>query len=127
MEVCKHNQVGFCKFGGKCNKKHDNEICQRRKDCTISSCSKRHPKNCRYFCQNGSCKFGETCAYIHTDDKNNTKVEELEKEVKKLTETVGYLEKEVDELKEEVKFLKRVMGKMVKSLKSLEGEQEVES
>ena len=33
----------------------------------------------------------------------------------------------MDELKEEVKIMKRVMGQMVKSLKSIEGEQEVKS
>ena len=29
-DLCLHNQNGFCKFGARCHRKHENEICQNR-------------------------------------------------------------------------------------------------
>ena len=96
MEVCKFNQVGFCKFGGKCFNKHENEICKSRNECIDSNCNKRHPRNCRYFLQ-----FN---AYSHMVEKN-IKVEELEKEMM--------------ELKDEVNKLKRILVMMNKKINEL--------
>ena len=119
MEICRFNQVGFCKFGGKCFNKHENEICRNRSECIDSKCSKRHPKKCKYFLQFGYCKFNDTCAYSHVVD-NNSKVEEQEKEVADLKE-------EVDKLKEEVDKLKRIVFMMNKKIKEFEPVSEVKN
>ena len=87
MEICKHNQNGFCKFRERCDKRHDNEICRSRKECTDSECTKRHPRECKYFQLYGYCTFSDTCAYSHMAHKNN-KVETLEKEVAELKDDV---------------------------------------
>ena len=136
MEICKFNQFGFCKFGGKCFNKHENEICRNRNECTDSNCNKRHPRKCRYFLQSGYCKFKDTCAYSHMVDKNS-KVEELEKEnaelkeevdkLKRIYSKVEDLEKEKAELKKEVDKLKRIMFMMNKKIKEFESVAEVKS
>ena len=131
MEVCKFNQVGFCKFGGKCFSKHENEICKSRNECIDSNCTKRHPKKCRFFHQFGHCKFNDTCVYSHLVEKN-IKVEELEKEVTEMKKDLSVkdtkmeeLEKEVAELKENVSKFKMLLFGMNNKIKSLEPEVKV--
>ena len=117
MEICKFNQKGICKFGGKCFKLHENEICNSRKECIDPECCKRHPRKCRYFLQFEYCKFGDNCAYSHIVEKNN-KVEQLEKEIEdlkheknKFVDKVEHLEKEACEVKQEVNTVKLLMKK----------------
>ena len=123
MEICKFNQEGFCKFGGRCSKTHENEICASRNECINPECNKRHPRKCRYFLKFGYCKFGDNCAYSHMVDKN-AKVDQLEKEMEKLkhekNEKVAKVEKqekEISELKEEVNNVKQLMKEEVSVLK----------
>ena len=123
MEICKHNQNGFCKFRERCDKRHENEICRSRNECTDSECTKRHPRECKYFQQCGYCKFSDTCAYSHMDYKNN-KIETLEKDVIELKENMmkikkelsEKIEKEVSEIKEEMKILKKDVSELKKLL-----------
>ena len=65
IHVCKHFQTGHCKFGVNCRKRHISENCLNV-DCLDKTCLKRHPKQCKYFSQIGSCRFGEECSYKHT-------------------------------------------------------------
>ena len=65
IQVCKHFQTGHCKFGVNCKKRHISENCLNA-DCLDKTCLKRHPKQCKYFSQIGSCRFGEECSYKHT-------------------------------------------------------------
>ena len=90
-----YNQRGFCKFGEMCTKKHDNEICQSGKECINPNCTRRHPRDCRYFSRNGRCKFSASCAYSHSEENNKTKVEELEKELINLKEEMNKLKIEM--------------------------------
>ena len=127
MELCLHNQKGYCKFGEKCIQRHETEICQNRNECTNKECSKRHPRDCKYFSQFGRCKFGEDCAYSHADKRKDTEVETLEKEVKEMkedTKKVDQLEKEVKELKAEVNNMKLNMARMYKLIKANQVETE---
>ena len=89
-EICKHNQKGFCKFGDHCRKKHINDICTS--DCQDKSCNLRHPRTCRYFILNGTCKFGEMCAYTHKETKQDILIMSLQKELKATKDKVDSLE-----------------------------------
>ena len=65
--VCKHFKYGFCKFGEKCNKQHLKEICQTE-DCNLKTCSKRHPKICKFFSVNqpGSTRYASSVTLAAT-------------------------------------------------------------
>ena len=80
QSVCKFYQNGFCKFSQACCKIYVNQLCTTP-NCNKQVCSKRHPKLCRYFSQNGHCKRGQKCAYKHLKSETCVKVEEIETEV----------------------------------------------
>ena len=79
--VCKYFQCGFGKFGESCRKQHVKEICPTQ-SCTLSSCMKRHPKVCKYFLVQKSCKFGEHRSYKHVENNNQNDISELKKKSK---------------------------------------------
>ena len=113
-----YNQRGYCKFGDKCFQRHEKEICHDRNECTNQYCSKRHPRECRYFIQFGRCKFGVGCAFSHDNNNKSHKAEELNKEVEEMkagVKKVEQLEKEVHELKAEVKNIKQDIKLMKKA------------
>ena len=33
VNICQHNQTGFCKFRDKCQKKHENTLCENTENC----------------------------------------------------------------------------------------------
>ena len=66
VTICKFDQSGFCKFKHLCKKEHVNEICENHSECKNEVCTKRHPKICRHFNKNGSCRHSDQCAYVHT-------------------------------------------------------------
>ena len=67
-KICKHNQTGFCKFRNMCKRRHENEMCGRPTDCKTEGGLKRHPKVCRNFTQNKSCRHKEKCSYQHLEE-----------------------------------------------------------
>ena len=98
VNVCKYNQKGFCKFGDKCYKRHVIEIC-RRSDCSDQTCEYRHPQMCRYFIFNRSCKFQESCAYLHQDTAERTELVNLREKLLATEAKVVRLELELSEIK----------------------------
>ena len=76
VNICQHNQTGFCKFREKCQNKHENTLCENTEHCGKDSCSKRHPKVCRNFSNNGICRHKEKCAYKHVQSENQTDLNE---------------------------------------------------
>ena len=91
-------------------------------ECTKQHCSKRHPRECRYYTQFGHCKLGGACAYSHTNDSKSQKIEKLEKDVKEIKEgmkKVEKLEDEVNVLKAEVGNIKQNMVRMYKLIKEI--------
>ena len=105
--VCKYFQTGYCKYGQQCYKGHIKELCPTQ--CNKSSCSKRHPRKCKYFSKTGYCKFNQGCAFAHETEGNNLKIEALENEIKVM--------------KEEMKELKtRLMDKLEKLEKTIKSE-----
>ena len=87
IKICKHNQTGFCKYRQQCTKEHVNKICKEKFKCQDKTCNKHHPKKCKNFDVYGKCKF-TNCAYIHSEDEVNQKVELLKKCVKELKEEI---------------------------------------
>ena len=74
--LCKHNQIGFCKFGDKCHRAHNNETCPEA-GCQEVNWEKRHPMMCKYFASNGRCRFKENCAYAHVKYEKLRSIEKL--------------------------------------------------
>ena len=101
--VCQHHQHGHCKYGVHCRNQHTKETCYSF-PCIETTCSKRHPKVCRFFSISGSCKFNSSCSYLHKHG-HNEKMKEVEKEVVKLKEEIKLLTTEVDKLKEIISSL----------------------
>ena len=119
MTVCnsnsKYNQSGFCKFRKDCRKRHEDEICTNVVGCVIESCTKRHPKECKQYKDNGKCYFGERCAYQHREDQLNQN---------SLNEMIGACmvkhQNDIKELFEEIKHLKDIIQIMNEKVQSLE-------
>ena len=104
---CKHFQTGYCKFREHCRKKHIIEMCQTQQ-CSSETCSKRHPKICKYFIT--FCKFGDKCCYKHvatqsksktlTDTKNIVaKLNSLKESINIISNQIVVLEKEIISIK----------------------------
>ena len=81
QNLCLFNQRGFCKFVLRCTSIHGKQTRLKEKECTDQKCSERHPRDCRYFCKDGQCKFGENRKHSQAEDYRNTKLKTLEKEV----------------------------------------------
>ena len=64
--VCIHNKFGYCKHGDHCWKRHVQETC-RNQECDTTRCDKRHPRQCSYYRDYRRCKFGEYCAFDHSN------------------------------------------------------------
>ena len=89
--VCKFNRTGFCKFQENCRNLHINEICVEN-ECNLKSCSKRHPRKCKYFSIFGQCKFGSRCAYLHIQSSSCLELKALKEEIEKQKAKVRELE-----------------------------------
>ena len=104
--VCKYFQCGFCKFGESCRKQHIKETCLTQ-SCTLTSCTKRHPKVCKYFLVQKICRFGEKCSYKHIDNSNQNDILELREKIVILENAVQFLTAQISELTEEVSNVKK--------------------
>ena len=137
--ICKYNQTGFCKFKGSCPNIHDNEICNVR-NCSPNLCTKRHPKECRYFADYKYCKF-RACTFAHSEIIEKGEVNALREEINYMKHEIGILKlnmsairQESNELKsaicilkEEIEDIKRENFKTESKIISLEKEFEDES
>jgi len=68
---CRFNNSGYCKAKTECNFYHSESLCEQYIGsgfCSLMSCRKRHPKNCRFFLR-GNCTRLESCAYLHKSTK----------------------------------------------------------
>ena len=87
LDICRHFKFGFCRYQERCRKPHVAEICTEE-NCEIESCSRRHPRACRYFESYKRCKFGEYCLYAHKVDPNTKEIEELKETLKLLNQKI---------------------------------------
>ena len=99
--VCRHFQTGYCKFREHCKKRHEKVVCPSV-HCSVKTCTKRHPKACKFYAINQFCKFGDSCCYKHSDSGN------MLQQLKALQIKVGELEQAVQTLESEIAVLKDV-------------------
>ena len=106
QNLCLRNKFGYCKFGQKCQLKHNNELCSNGY-CSVKSCDKRHPKNCWWFNQFGRCKF-TFCAYKHAENGIQTdltaKIEALEVKIKEKDYELKIQLSKIKEIEESLKY-----------------------
>ena len=76
QQICLHHKYGFCKFSQYCRKLHIHEICLET-HCESQNCPKRHPKLCRFYSLYQRCKFGDYCAFKHSENQQVREIEEL--------------------------------------------------
>ena len=93
--ICKYNQRGFCRYGERCRLRHVNENCTES-DCQDESCLFRHPLECRYFYLYGTCKFGDSCAYVHEENEDKVRIRILEEKLSMFEAKVIQLERKLD-------------------------------
>ena len=106
-EACLHSKFGYCKFKDRCTRKHYSETCQQPEVCNASkTCLKRHPKACRKFLKDETCRFGDECAYRHTIQpvkstscETEAKLHTLEGVVSEMAKKIFNLETELNNLK----------------------------
>ena len=116
-EVCYHNKFGFCKHGDRCWKKHICEICENKSCSGGNECNKRHPRKCKFFQDYRRCKFGEYCAFDHSDPNNAA-----EKEVKLLKKKLEDLEKTIEVKNAEIKDILVILNRIETNIESLNNE-----
>ena len=108
QNICRYNKFGHCKFQGKCNKSHINEVCNIP-SCEISKCRSRHPNMCTYFRDYGKCKFGDWCSYQHKREGVNqceSKYKELYEKIIELEEVMVDKDKQIRDLTEKIDLMK---------------------
>ena len=106
VNVCKLNKYGHYKFGKYCFYPHVDELCDMAA-CDSYLCEKRHPRECRYFKLNATCRFGEFCSFEHKNQAQNCKdssqsQEELINENIQLKVKILSLESRINILEKEI-------------------------
>ena len=92
--VCTWNKYGYCRYGDVCRKLHVNEICDKVA-CEHLNCKLRHPTICKFYSKYNRCKF-DPCAFKHEESE----IENIKKENKKLMEKIDVIEKDLKLLNE---------------------------
>ena len=82
QRVCSFNKYGFCKYSETCRNFHEKQICENSK-CEVRKCPLRHLQLCKFYRDNGYCKFREFSYFSHKMKKNidHTEVKDLEKKI----------------------------------------------
>ena len=90
-ETCLFFKFGYCKREERCNKIHLKEECLEEV-CFTKNCNKRHPRPCKFYNRIGFCKYDSKCMFKHklpkNEEKQNEKIEALEKTMDKLQKLV---------------------------------------
>ena len=114
--VCKYNQGGYCRYKLNCRKRHEDKTCPEADNCRSKECLYRHPKLCRNYSTEGSCKFGEDCAYKHKTQsdmsshmkevilKHYDEMTAIKDEVSQLKVTVKEMESKINMLTQDIEF-----------------------
>ena len=121
--VCKYYQTGYCKFGENCRNLHIDDICSSNPNCEDKSCSKRHPRKCKYYCIYGHCKFGSKCAYLHFSllDELASDLYSLKQEVEKLRESSDTIIKKSEDHQIKIDVFNEEFSEYAQAVDMLEG------
>ena len=110
QKVCKHHNVGYCKYKDTCKFQHPTEDCENK--CDKISCMKRHRKLCKY---GENCKHLPNCEFKHEKVLDNfykdieTKLAKLQKTVSELQEQNRKSQDKITSLENELIFVKSKM------------------
>ena len=104
-KVCKHFQLGFCKFGDKCRKPHNSKTCESIV-CVDQSCEKRHPRYCKYFATFNTCKFGARCAYKHAPPKDQVDMQKLSQDINQMSKNITEMAERIKDLESELQTVR---------------------
>ena len=110
--TCQYFQTGFCKFRENCRNIHEHTICKEQHDFKAVGCSFRHPKVCRSFKNDGSCKFKDECAYNHKRNKDDKSMTEDDLKVSTLHQEVAHLKAKISQLENNIEFLQQEIQKV---------------
>ena len=114
VDLCQHNQTGFCKFRDKCPKRHENTVCENTDHCSAEKCNKRHPQICRNFDYNGKCRHKEQCAYKHIHRVKQTDLnEQIKQGLLKHERDLKLLTEEINTLKNLVQYMALELAKNI--------------
>ena len=117
--ICFHNKFGFCKFGQRCFRFHENKLCENG-NCNIQNCNLRHPKFCRYFGKYNNCKFGTYCRFKHVrieaEVMENKKYDE---EIDKLRREINDCKSKIREKEGEIKLLEKMLSEKICGLERM--------
>ena len=114
---CRYNKFGYCKFGNKCYRRHEDRLCEKE-HCEVQTCHYRHPRRCRFFFRYNYCKFGTYCKFKHQASDNKNTLKEIE-DLKIALEKVN---KEIIEKEEEIKRKDDQIISLEEKNKNLDGE-----
>ena len=110
--ICQHHKYGYCKFTQVCRKYQIQEICLEN-NCEHENCPKRHPKNCRFFSLYQRCKFGEYCAFKHSENNEKKEIKDLKDKVKLLEDKDVDKDQEIKELNNRLEMLYATVEQIV--------------
>ena len=118
--VCKHHNVGYCKYKDKCMFFHATEDCENK--FKRNKCLKRHRKTCKH---GESCKYKLKCEFRHdekTDANVSNQISELKKSINELSEQNAKNEERILCLEQNVNEIKAGKQQMSDSIKKLSAE-----
>ena len=129
--ICKYNKYGYCKFGNRCFRRHENRFCEKE-ECEVKSCSLRHPRKCRFFMEYNYCKFGSFCRFRHevfADAESVKEIKQLKSDLEKLREIIvekddkiKLKEIKIKELEERNSYFERDTKKLKEKIEELKSE-----
>ena len=81
-------------------------------------CEMRYPKRCKFFDMNNKCRF-ENCAYSHSKDENEEKIDKLETKCSALETEVKYLKEEQENINPRIDLMGKGIMKLKKEVERL--------
>ena len=114
-EICLYNQTGFCKYRQNCRKRHKNVICPEDHDFKVTGCCLRHPKVCKSYTKDSTCKFKDGCAYEHQTNKGAKMVKNLDQEVINLKLEMIHMKSVIQEMQSKIELLDEAIDNITKT------------
>jgi hypothetical protein len=105
QSVCVFNKYGFCKYLETCRNYHEKKICEISQ-CEVRKCPLRHPKICKFYRDNGYCKFGEFCYFSH---KTKMNIENYRKENEEILSKLAEVDRSLKALEEKERETKAII------------------
>ena len=117
--VCQFNKFGFCKFGNRCFRHHENKLCKNG-SCQVLECQLRHPKKCKFFSQYFYCKFGTYCRFSHEKNDEGKSLEIVEKQLEDVKNEIRKKTLEMKSLSDEIPSMeKNIKSEMLEILRKM--------